>query len=246
MDRVYKKKKKKKRTLHPFRTIFILVIIAICTYLAYDYAVHGDFNNVTEVFSHVSSQINLKKTQPAEQSYSSNNSIEGQIEVEDQDGYTTTFTTLNKEHQKTYTEYKQNMDSSWSENSYWGGTMRENGCGITTLAIIASGYGKSKTPEYFRQKYYPHLEGDKMKQALQDMGFKCTDFYFHKSYLNKKYITDWLRTNRPVIICLGSGQKNDWTESSHYMALLDVNDEGYVYVSNPNGLDGESTASRLV
>ena len=124
--------------------------------------------------------------------------------------------------------------------------MRENGCGITSLAIVASGYGLDITPEDLRQKYYPHLEGDGMQSALKKMGFKCTDFYYHGSYLSKKYITDWLKTNRPVIICVGSEVENEWTASSHYMVLLDINSDGLVYLSNPNGLDGESTASRMV
>lgn len=242
MDRVCKKKKKK-RTLHPFRTIFILLIITICIYLGYTYKVHGNLNNVVQVFSKIDSKVNLKKVKTTDQSYSSNNFIKGQISVENQDGYTTTFTTLNSKHQKTYKEFKQNIDSSWVDNSYWGGTMRENGCGITSLSIIASGYGLETTPEDLRKKYYPHLDGENMKDALEDMGFKCTDFYFHKSYLNKKYIMDWLKTNRPIIICLGSEHENNWTESSHYMTLLDIDNNGYVYVSNPNGLKEDNTDS---
>ena len=57
------------------------------------------------------------------------------------DGYFTTFTTVNN-HKKTYKEY-------------WGDTMAENGCGITVMSIILSGYGKDYTPEDLREKYYP-------------------------------------------------------------------------------------------
>lgn len=242
MDRVYKRKKKK--TYHPFRTILILIVIAFCTYLGYEYKVNGNLNNVVQVISKINfNKINLSKINFEEKSYSSDNSIKGQIPVDNQDGYATTFTTLNKQYQKTYKEYKQNMDSSWCDNSYWGGTMRENGCGITSMAIVASGYGLNITPEDLRKEYYPHLEGEEMKTALKKMGFKCTDFCYHKSYLNKKYIMDWLKTNRPIIICLGSKDENDWTATSHYMALLDINDSGLVYVSNPNGLEGEKKAS---
>jgi len=242
MDRAYKRRKTK-RTLHPFRTIFFLLILAVVAYIGHEYAVNGNLNNVVQVFS----KISLKKTNLEESSYSSNNSIEGQKLVENQDGYTTTFTTLSPEHQKTYKEYKQNMDSaSWTDKSYWGGTMRKNGCGITAMAIIASGYDKNITPEDLRQKYYPHLNGDDMASAFKKMEIKCTDFYYHDSYLTKKYITDWLYTSRPVIICVNSQKKNIWTENSHYMVLLDINSEGFVYLSNPNGLDGTSTASRLV
>ena len=70
------------------------------------------------------------------------------------DGYFTTFTTVNN-HKKKYKEYKQNGDSSWSNKEYWGDTMAENGCGITVMSIILSGYGKDYTPEDLREKYYP-------------------------------------------------------------------------------------------
>lgn len=112
--------------------------------------------------------------------------------------------------------------------------------------LLQVGYGLDITPDDLRKEYYPHLEGDDMPKALKKMGFKCTDFYYHGSYLNKKYITDWLKTNRPIIICVGSKDDNKWTSSSHYMVLLDINDEGLIYISNPNGLDGEERASRMV
>ena len=152
MDRVYKRKKKKNS--HSFRTILILSIIVVCSYLVYEYRINGNLNNIVQVFS----KINLRKINFEETVYSSNNFIEGKKLVDNQDGYNTTFTTLNTKYQKTYKEYKQNMNSSWSDNSYWGGTMRENGRGITSMAIVASGYGIDITPEDLRQKYYPHLE----------------------------------------------------------------------------------------
>ena len=255
MDRVCKKKKKK--TLHPFRTIFLMLIIAVCIYLGYEYKTNGNLNNVVQVFSQIDlskidfskfdlSKINLSKIGFNKQSFSLNNSMDNQDLDEEKDGYISTYTTIRSKHKKTYKEYKQNLDSTWSNNSYWGGTMRENGCGITSMAIVASGYGLKTTPEDLRKKYYPHLEGEEMASALKKMGFKCTDFYYHNSYLNKKYISDWLKTNRPIIICVGSKKDNKWTNSSHYMVLLDVNSEGLVYLSNTNGLDGEENSSRMV
>lgn len=59
----------------------------------------------------------------------------GQKNISGEDGYFTTFTTTNG---KTYKEYKQNGNSSWSERYYWGGTMAQNGCGITCIATLAS------------------------------------------------------------------------------------------------------------
>ena len=40
--------------------------------------------------------------------------------------------------------------------------MAENGCGITVMSIILSGYNKNYTPEDLRQKYYPVLNYDNL------------------------------------------------------------------------------------
>ena len=151
MNRVVSKKKK---TLHPFRILVLIIIVSIIIFCSYEYKTYGNLNRVTEAFSN----INISKTNTVGQSYSSKNLIAGQTKVENQDGYTTTFTTLNTKEQKTYKEYKQNQEASWSKNDYWGGTMAENGCGITSMAIVLSGYGYNITPEDLREKYYPHLD----------------------------------------------------------------------------------------
>lgn len=51
----------------------------------------------------------------------------GQETIQRKDGYFTTFTTTDN-YKKTYIEYKQNGEASWSNNTYWGNTMAENGC----------------------------------------------------------------------------------------------------------------------
>lgn len=162
--------------------------------------------------------------------------IPGQKKVRNMDGYTTTFTCSNSSYPKEYKEFKQNL-GSWSQNSYWGGTMEENGCGITAISIIASGYGSDATPETLREKYFPHLDTTQIKSAFNKLGIECTDFCFDASYLKESYVTEWLESGRPILICLGNKKENKWTELSHYMALLDVNSDGELYVSNPNGLD---------
>ncbi len=242
MDRmVYQKKK----TFHLFRALFLLIIVGLVALCIYEYKRYGNLNNIAQTFSNINfSNINFSKINISEQSFSSQkNLIEGQTLIEDADGYTTTFTTLNAENQKTYIEYKQNQEASWSDEPYWGGTMSENGCGITSMAIVASGYGLKVTPEDLREDYYPHLDGEDMAKELRKLGFKCTDFYFHGSYISKAYIMDWLRTNRPIIICVDNKKANKWTTASHYMVLLDINENGLVYLSNPNGKDGTEKAS---
>ena len=167
----------------------------------------------------------------------------GQKEVKNQDGYFTTFTT-EENHQKTYKEFKQNGSASWSEKFYWGGTMRENGCGITAIATILSGYQKEITPENLREKYSPVLNAENISKELSStFGIKNSDFYFDSVHLSKKTMIEHLQTNRPILVCVwNQPTSNRWTEKSHYMVLL-ATDGNQVYVSNPNGGKNDSKSS---
>lgn len=164
----------------------------------------------------------------------------GQKQVKNKDGYATIFIT-DEENKKEYIEYKQGKGASWKDNSYWGGTMEENGCGITSLSIIASGYGSSVTPEDLRQKYEPHLEGEDIPKELRNtFNIECTDFIFSSALYNKKKVIEHLETNRPILICVWNKPDKRWTEKSHYMVLLATDGEDKVYVSNPNGYEKET------
>ena len=168
----------------------------------------------------------------------------GQEKVKNKDGYFSTFTT-EEEYKKTYIEYKQNGEASWSDKEYWGGTMADNGCGITIMATILSGYNKNYTPEDLREKYYPVLNYENMSKELSyEFGIENTDFYYDSVHLSKEKIIEHLKTNRPIIICVwNKPDKNRWTEKSHYMALLATDGTDFVYVSNPNGGENDSKSS---
>lgn len=168
----------------------------------------------------------------------------GQEIVYSKDGYFTTFTTLD-DNKKIYKEYKQNIDASWSSNSYWGGTMAKNGCGITALAIILSGYGKDFSPEVLRQKYYPVMNYDNFSnELLEEFGIENSDFYFDNFHLSDKAILKHLHSNRPILVCVWNNPNNNrWTTASHYMVLLAADNSGRVYVSNPNGGKKDSKSS---
>jgi len=123
--------------------------------------------------------------------------------------------------------------------------METDGCSITALAIILSGYGKTKTPEDLRKIYYPYLNAEKFSCELSDsFGIQNTNFYFDSSHLSNNYIEQHLETNRPILICLWNKPTlNRWTSVSHYMVLLACDNNEMVYVSNPNGLDNTSKSS---
>ena len=168
----------------------------------------------------------------------------GQEKVSNKDGYYTTFTTDNS-HKKTYIEYKQNGDASWSKNTYWNDYMENTGCGITSMAIILSGYGKNVTPEDLRNKYYPVIDYDSLdKKFSESYGIQSTGFFYDSVHLSKDYINAHLLTNRPVLICVWNNPiENRWTTTSHYMVLLASDGDSMIYVSNPNGGKNDAKSS---
>ena len=220
-------KKIRKRKLNLKRILLAILLLMIFFYFA---------NSDNEIVTSISSKKIVKHD-----SISSYSGI-GQEKVSNQDGYFTTFTTENG---KTYKEYKQNGNSSWSAKYYWGDTMAENGCGITVMSIVLSGYNKNYTPEDLRKKYYPVMDYENFSSELRNT-FKIenSDFYYDSEHLSNDYIIQHLNTNRPVIVCVwNKPNDNRWTTASHYMVLLASDGNNMVYVSNPNGLENDSKSS---
>ena len=234
MAKANNKKSNKKRIV-----IFILIIIIL--YWSINYFKNTDF------FSELNKNLNFSDIfdyKVIKLDENPNYLGIGQERVKNQDGYFTTFTTEDN-YKKTYKEYKQNGNSSWAKNEYWNGSMAENGCGITVMSILLSGYGKNYTPEDLREKYYPVMNYEKMSSELSDtFGIKNSDFYFDSEHLSDKSIIEHLQSNRPIIVCVWNNPSNNrWTTASHYMLLLAADNNDMVYVSNPNGLENSSKSS---
>lgn len=123
--------------------------------------------------------------------------------------------------------------------------MIENGCGITSLSILLSGYGKDYTPEYLRKKYYPVLDGEQISKELSStFGLKNSNFFYDNVHLSKTSILEHLKSNKPILVCVWNKPSNNrWTTASHYMVLLACDNKEKVYVSNPNVLENDSKSS---
>ena len=222
------------------KIIGFLIILGICLLLK-----NCSFSDLSyNLNKFISKVTNSSEYKTIKQDVNKNYSGIGQEKIKNKDGYFTTFTTT-ENNKKTYIEYKQNGNSSWSNNQYWGGTMAENGCGITALSIILSGYNKHYSPEALRQKYNPILKYDSLSQELsKTFNIKNTDFYYDSAHLSKEKIQEHLQTNRPVLICVWNKPHNNrWTTASHYMVLLASDNKDMVYISNPNGGANNSKSS---
>lgn len=215
------------------KRILIILIIILGIYLFFRDVPFSDISYNLNKF--ISKVINTSEYKTIKQDVNKNYFGIGQEKVTNKDGYFTTFTSIDN-YKKIYIEYKQNSNSSWKDNKYWGGTMSENGCGITALAIILSGYNKKYNPEDLRQKYYPVLDYDNVSTELSNtFNIKNTDFYYDSIHLSKEKLKEHLKTNRPILICVWNHpHDNRWTTVSHYMVLLATDDKDMVYVSNPN------------
>ena len=237
--------KKATRKNNRFKKFIIFVFIAILVlYLYKNY--NTIILNGANFISDLSNKLNIHSYDYKIIKQDKNDKYTGigQEKVSGEDGYFTTFTTVN-EHKKTYKEYKQNGESSWSNKEYWGDTMAENGCGITVMSIILSGYGKDYTPEDLREKYYPVMNYERLSNELSStFGIKNSDFYYDSVHLSDEKIIEHLETNRPIVVCVWNKPKNNrWTTASHYMALLATDGDNMVYVSNPNGLENDIKSS---
>lgn len=210
-----KRKLNVKKIVVPLFIIVLLIVLCI------------RFHNLIINYISNNSNIEIPKIQNKsiynviKEDYNKNYSGVGMQEVKDKDGYFSTFTTEDK-NKKIYKEYKQNGYSSWSNLEYWGGTMTDNGCGITAIATILSGYNKNYTPGELRKKYYPVLDNEKISKELSStFGITNSDFFYDTEHLSNTYIENHLKSNRPILICVWNKPKNNrWTTSSHYMVLL--------------------------
>lgn len=210
-----KRKLNVKKIVVPLLIIILLIVLCI------------RFHNLIINYISNNSNIEIPKIQNKsiynviKEDYNKNYSGVGMQEVKDKDGYFSTFTTEDK-NKKVYKEYKQNGYSSWSNLEYWGGTMTDNGCGITAIATILSGYNKNYTPGELRKKYYPVLDNEKISKELSStFGITNSNFFYDTEHLSNTYIEKHLKSNRPILICVWNKPKNNrWTTSSHYMVLL--------------------------
>lgn len=238
--------KKVKRKLNLKRFLFAFIIpVCLISFIAYVFVCKPDiFSNSIETITNniASSSGNSNNYDIIKIDVNSNYSGVGQEAIYNKDGYTKTFTTTDG---KKFIEYKQNGTASWANNPYWSDTMATDGCGITAMSIILSGYGKTITPEDLRQVYSPVLKADNISSELSNSyGIKNTNFFYDSVHLSSEYIKEQLSSNVPVLICVwNKPTENRWTTQSHYMVLLAVDSEGLVYVCNPNGLDNTSKAS---
>ena len=143
------------------------------------------------------------------------------------DGYKTTFSVGTR----VYKNFKQS-DGSWKDTYVrgwkYGSNMASSGCGLTSIAVIATGYGLNVTPGDVAalvnggQYSYGQLE-----QILsQYIGKSCNWQY---SNINENIINQ-LKAGKPTMV------HTTYYSSGHFLCVLAISDDGsQVYVSDVGG-----------
>lgn len=133
--------------------------------------------------------------------------------------------------------YLQGDGAPWAKNPYGGsGTMKAAGCGPTALAIIASGYNGSITPETVRNDIINkrhhgavanYSNPAEMKLVVGDLNLNVSTSI--KSF-NTSNITSCLRSGGKIWFIVGNCK---YTSGRHCMALIDYDaSTGKVYVAH--------------
>lgn len=158
---------------------------------------------------------------------------DGTVISESGDGYTQVYTSS---YGRTYKEFKQNGPSSYRDKPYGDDTIAAQGCSITSIAIVLSGYGYNYTPATWSSSSLVSIYGETNKVVPS---VNHTNSVSGATSENKEAIQNHLKTGNPVIIHVLS--KSPFTANQHWMALLDISSDGsQVYLSNPNitGVNG--------
>ena len=124
---------------------------------------------------------------------------------------------------------------------YGNGTIAQQGCSVTAIAIALSGYGYNFTPSNFSGplisifgKTSQYATGSSIVFTRGSDGLA----YNQVQTQHKQDIINHLRTGNAVIYhVLGArkGYSSIYTSNQHWMVLTDVNADGtQAYVSNPN------------
>lgn len=144
------------------------------------------------------------------------------------DGYTQKYTSSAG---ITYTEFKQ-FQGSYSENSYWDGTIHSSGCGPTSVAILMSGltnknYTPADTAAEMKSKY-GYTSYETLQKEMNDVGLTSEVIQSPSA----EQIQNNLRNGKVMLVSVNSA--TIFTGASHIMALIDINDQGQVYIANPS------------
>ena len=124
---------------------------------------------------------------------------------------------------------------------YGNGTLGSSGCGITSLAMVATYVldDYTLTPDALAEEFgsYRGTNIDRMEHAANELGIP-----FEKTF-KWKSIVSALEDGKMAIILVNSNTK--FTEGGHLMLLTGITEDGLIYLHDPNYRNYEAYESQF-
>ena len=188
-----------------------------------EYNNSGDETAKSNALNH----FTLKKSTTTNSTNMTNGSATGNLSFEEGDGYAEEYTSSAG---ITYRHYKQ-YQGSYAENPYWDGTIHTSGCGPTSVAILASGLTNlNYNPGVIAAEMnaaFGYTSSSTLQQEMNSLGMNAQVISSPSALM----IQDNLRSGKVMLVSVNSN--TIFTGGSHIMAIVDINDNGKVYVCNP-------------
>lgn len=134
--------------------------------------------------------------------------------------------------------YLYQIDPQWSDASYSGGTLAEQGCGPTALCMVYiyltgdTSYDPAGMADFATQNGYA-TEGNGSSWALMTDGAAQLGVYGQSIVATADALRYELESGRPVICIMNPGT---FTEVGHYIVLERMTEDGKVVVHDSNSV----------
>lgn len=126
-------------------------------------------------------------------------------------------------------------DPAWADEPYAGGTVRENGCGPTCLAMVYIALTGKTDRDPARMAAFSETGGYTVngmtEWALMTEGAAQLGLSSRELPADANALTAALEGGEPVICAVRPG---DFTTTGHFIVLAEINDDGDLIVHDPN------------
>jgi len=154
----------------------------------------------------------------------------------DYKGYSEMKASVRKDYKKGKIPLFIQWDKRWGYEKYGSDFIAVNGCGPTSLAMVAVGLtGNTKinpkvVADYSNDKGYL-VKGVGTNWDLMTYGARNFKIAGREIPLSKESILQTLRKGQPIIVSMGPGE---FTTAGHYIVLTGVNSNNKIIVNDPD------------
>lgn len=133
------------------------------------------------------------------------------------------------------------FDSKWASHPYGKGIIELDGCGPTSVAMVAAGLkgDSSITPDIVADYAAEHgyiSDGATawtfMSKGCEKFGVKSKELPLSETIIRKN-----LTAGHPIICSVGKG---DFTEKGHFIVLTGIDENGKLIINDPNSRENSA------